>query len=68
MEKKSCQRNMISFFHIIGTHKTKSKEGMYLGALLFTYNTLATRSKHYEVVAKGTLQGLRTAKLSRTEK
>lgn len=57
MEKKSCQKNIISFFHVIGsgTHKTKSKEGMYLGALLFTYNTLATKSKHYEVAVKSTL-------------
>lgn len=45
MEKKLCQRNIISFILIIrcGIHKTKSKEQMYLGALVVPYNTLTTK-------------------------
>jgi len=47
MEKKPCQRNMISFIHIIrsGIHKTKIKEQLFLGGLLVTYNTLTTKKR-----------------------
>lgn len=60
MEKKPFQRNIISFIHIIrsGIHKTKSKERMYLGALLVTYNTLTTKNMHYEVSIKSIFEGI----------